>query len=370
MSIRAEVRALRPRATVRARFQRVLDRSSRILLASIGAAAAWWLARYGLDHPAPFFAPVTVVVTLGLTYGQRLRRIAELVVGVAVGVLVGDLFVLTFGTGVWQISVAASIAMFIATFLGAGPLLTVQAGVQAIIITTLVADADAALSRWLDAVVGGVIALLLATLVPSSPLHRPRREVSELVDEVAEILRDCVHAVRERDEVAAERALHRARSTETAVTQLREDAKAALEVAAISPFHLRRRPDLRTVSATVTPLDRCIRNLRVLARRSGVAVRSDEPVPGAYLDFLTHLADAATALSEDLGQRGSGESLRAPLAAVAAEGAARAEDASLSAELMRAQMRSMCLDLLMVTGLGYQQARELIIAADAAPRDR
>ena len=90
MSIRAEMRSLRPRSGVRSRVRRVRERGVRILTAAFGAALAWWLARDLLGHPQPFFAPVTVLVTLGLSYGQRLRRVTELVVGVAVGVLVGD----------------------------------------------------------------------------------------------------------------------------------------------------------------------------------------------------------------------------------------------------------------------------------------
>jgi len=43
--------------------------------------------------PAPFFAPVAAIITLGFSFGQRLRRAVEVAIGVAVGVLVGDAFV-------------------------------------------------------------------------------------------------------------------------------------------------------------------------------------------------------------------------------------------------------------------------------------
>ena len=42
-------------------------------------------------HPTPFFAPIAAVVSLGTSYGQRLRRVAEVTLGVAIGVFVGDL---------------------------------------------------------------------------------------------------------------------------------------------------------------------------------------------------------------------------------------------------------------------------------------
>lgn len=356
MSIRAEVRALTPRSTVRARLARVRDRSLRLLTSALGAAFAWWFAHDVLDHPQPFFAPVTVLVTLGLSYGQRLRRVVELVVGVAVGVGIGDLFVYVFGTGVWQISVVAFVAMSIATFLGAGPLLSVQAGVQGIIVTTLVAAPDQAFSRWLDALAGGVIALVLAALAPAAPVRRPRHEAAALLDELGEIMRETAESLRSRDEVAAGRALRRARDTESRLSDLRASADEGLEVAAISPLHHRRRAEVQAISDLITPLDRCVRNLRVVARRAGVAIRAAEEVPDSYVDELTRLADVVAAMSERLGEETVPEFARDDLVAVADATRHGEAGASLSAELMRAQIRSMCVDLLMLTGRSADEA--------------
>ena len=51
----------------------------------------------------PFFAPIAAVVSLGTSYGQRLRRVAEVTVGVAIGVFVADLLVAWLGSGWWQL---------------------------------------------------------------------------------------------------------------------------------------------------------------------------------------------------------------------------------------------------------------------------
>lgn len=365
MSLREEIGELRPRATLRARVRRVQDRSVRILTASGGAALAWWLARDGLGHPTPFFAPVTVLVALGLSYGQRLRRIAELVVGVALGVLVGDAFVYVFGTGVWQIAVVATLAMTLATFVGAGLLLTIQAGVQAIIVTTFVAAPDQAFSRWLDALVGGSIAIILAMVAPASPVTRPRRDVVGLTREIGAILRSAAAAYRDADEGAAAAVLTRARSTERLITNLRDASKAALEVAAISPLHARHRGDVRTMASAIDPLDRAVRNLRVLCRRVGVAVRDDEVIPERYLTAVDRLAAVVDRLGDELEAGRIGVEVRDPLLVIARRTAEGDPDASLSAELVRAQVRSMVLDLLMVTGLGYRAA--LTLVSDAAP---
>lgn len=356
MSHRADIPVRPPRLSWRRRVARVRDRAPRLATTAVGAALAWWFAHEVLGHPQPFFAPVTVVITLGLSYGERLRRVVDVVVGVAVGVLVGDLFVLTFGTGVWQISLVAFISMSVATFLGAGLLLSVQAGVQGVIVTTLIAAPDQALNRWVDALVGGLVALGLATLAPSGPVRGPRRQAAQFVDEVGEIMREVVDSLRTRDEVAASRALRRARDTEESLHALRQSTETGREVAAISPLHRRRREEVRAVTDLITPLDRCVRNLRVVARRAGVAIRSGERVPVAYVELLARLADAVTVMGEDLGEQGPPEEVRGTLREIAEDTRQGEQGASLSAELLRAQVRSMCVDLLSMTGRLHDEA--------------
>lgn len=72
---------------------------------------------------------MAAIVTLGFTFGKRLRRGFEVAIGVAVGVGVGDLFLRFFGTGPWQIAVVGVVAMSLATLLGAGQIMITQAGV-------------------------------------------------------------------------------------------------------------------------------------------------------------------------------------------------------------------------------------------------
>ena len=154
----------------------------------MAAAAAWWVASVLLGHERPFFAPVAATVALGVSYAARLRRVGEVVAGVALGVAVGDVFVRVAGTGTWQIALVIAVAMSLAVLLEAGPILVTQAGVQASIVTTLVPPTGEGLDRWLDAVVGGAVALVAAAVVPTSPLRRPRRLTAGLLDDLAEML--------------------------------------------------------------------------------------------------------------------------------------------------------------------------------------
>ena len=84
---------------------------------AVTAGLAWLVATELLNHEQPFFAPVAAIITLGVSYGQRIRRGIEISIGVAVGVLIGELFAMVFGSGVWQIIVVLLLAMSVATLL-------------------------------------------------------------------------------------------------------------------------------------------------------------------------------------------------------------------------------------------------------------
>jgi hypothetical protein len=116
----------RSRASLQRRIDRLRDRGFFIAQCALASGVAWALARYVVGHPMPFFAPVAAMICLGFSFGQRLRRVAELMVGVAIGVGVGDLFVHAFGTGVAQVVLVVALAMTLAVLLGAGTLMTTQ----------------------------------------------------------------------------------------------------------------------------------------------------------------------------------------------------------------------------------------------------
>ena len=76
----------RSRTSLRFRVARWESKRWQIGQCALAAGVAWLVAADLLGHPTPFFAPVAAVVALGTSYGQRLRRVAEVTIGVAVGV--------------------------------------------------------------------------------------------------------------------------------------------------------------------------------------------------------------------------------------------------------------------------------------------
>ena len=358
--------ARRSRRSARQRLDRLRQRSFLILQCALAGAIAWWVAKSLLGHPQPFFAPVAAIVALGLSFGQRLRRVTEVVIGVAIGVFIGDLFVQLFGSGVWQVAVVAMASMSIAALLGAGVLMTTQSGVQAVIITTLVAQPGAALGRWLDAVVGGAVALVAATVVPASPLRKPRAQAATVVADIAAVLHDTARALELRDDVLARDTLQRARDSERGLDVLRSLSAEGVAVVRLSPFRRRHLPGVQAIADLLEPLDRAIRNIRVLVRRASVAIWSEEPVPSSYVTLISELADVTDEIAAELKERRLPVGARDPLAAIGRDSARTAgPHPVLSAEVMRAQVRSTVVDLLMLTGLTYDEARARVPASAA-----
>ena len=67
----------RGRTSLPARVARLRSKSWQIAQCAVAAGVAWFIAADLLGHQTPFFAPIAAVVSLGTSYGQRLRRVAR-----------------------------------------------------------------------------------------------------------------------------------------------------------------------------------------------------------------------------------------------------------------------------------------------------
>jgi len=113
------------------RTRRVGGQASALLQTAAAAAASYGIATYALGHAVPIFAAISAVIVLGAVRGQEPRRALEVTAGVVVGVTIADVLVLAIGTGIPQIALIVVLAMVVAVFVGAGPVLMTQAAVSA-----------------------------------------------------------------------------------------------------------------------------------------------------------------------------------------------------------------------------------------------
>ena len=348
------------RTSLGARLARLRSKGWQIAQCALAAGAAWLIAADLFGHDTPFFAPIAAVVSLGTSYGQRLRRVIEVTLGVAIGVFVGDLIVVLLGSGWWELTLIVALAMSAAFLLDGGQLFVTQAAVQSIVVSTLLPDPGAALTRWTDALIGGAVALVAATAVPAAPLRRPREQASVVTRKIAGLLRAAGEVMVDGQVERAMALLADARSTDHLIRELQSAADEGLSVVASSPFRVRHKGNLRRMVDLVDPLDRALRSTRVLVRQTAVAAYHGRTVPKSYSLLAFDLADAADEVADRLAADHMAVEARPALLAVGvATGLVERTD-ELTAEVILAQLRSVVVDLLMLTGLDQIESTDAL----------
>ncbi len=360
--------AERSRVSMRTRVDRLRSAWRSILQAGVAAGLAWILATELLGHERPFFAPVSAIITLGLTVSERGRRAAEVAIGVALGIAVGDLLVLGIGVGAAQLALVVMLATSLAIFLGSGQMLATQAAVSAALVATLQPPTDGVtFARFLDALVGGGIALLVnAVVLPADPVAMVRSAARPVLDELAGVLDDIAEAMLERDRDLAERALRRAREIDDLSVRFFDAVGVSRETTTFAPPRRRYRRKVEDYAAAAAQVDLAVRNVRVLARGAIRAVRLDENTPSEVADALRLLAQAVRAFGDAIDHPERVERVREPALRAAAIATKVLEDtANLSVSVIVGQIRSTATDLLTGTGLDTDRAAEAVRAAEA-----
>jgi uncharacterized membrane protein YgaE (UPF0421/DUF939 family) len=342
------------------RIERWRQRAFMIVQCAVTAGLAWLIASLLLGHEVPYFAAAAAILVLGVAYGQRLRRGVDVAIGVTLGVALGDLWLVLFGAGVWQVVLVCAIAMSLATLVGAGPLITTQAGANSIAVLVMAPSPIYGFERWLDAVIGSTLALLVATVAPSGPLRKPGEVAAKVVAGMAETLEGAADALAANDEHAASAVLDQVQATEKALATFDVVAAEGLEVVRHSPFRRRQLGLAIALSDLHEPLDHASRNLRVLVRRCVVAVWRGDQVPKAYQDLIRRLAEASRLIAKELAEHRLPTAARDQLREVAETSAHLALTESMSAVVILAQTRSIVADMMQLTGIEYGDARELI----------
>jgi uncharacterized membrane protein YgaE (UPF0421/DUF939 family) len=349
---------------MRRRLRRVRGELWPILQTTVAAGGAWAIAT--TIHSRPFFAPVSAVISLGVARGRRSVRAVELTVGVAVGIAVADLIVRLLGGGTLVLRLVVALSMGAALLLGAGTILVNQAAVSAIlVVATLQPGSSPSPSRFVDALIGGGVALLVGqVLFPRDPLRAMAKAARPVVEDLAVALALTAEGLREGDEERALRALEIARATDDDLAGFYDTVAVARETFVLRGPARRTRERLPLYAEAAQQMDYAVRNTRVLIRRALNAVRRGRPAPPELAEAVELLAEAVRALGNQLAEPG-GEAVTRRLALEAAVKATSVldRDPGLSINVIIGQVRSTAIDLLRGSGLSGEEARNALDAA-------
>ena len=363
-----EEAAERSRLSARARAERLRDAGRSILQATLAATLAWLVATEIVGHADPFFAPVSAMITLGLTQGERGRRAVEVVLGVTLGIAIADLLVIELGTGWWQLALVVSLSMSIALLLGSAQLFAQQAAVSAALVATLQPPDDGvSFARAVDALLGGGIALAISALVlPAHPGRIVREAAAPVLAELAGVLDDVAAALAARDREDAQAALARGRQIDELARNLDEALVVGRETAWLAPPRRRLLGTVDTYAEAATQIDLAVRNVRVLARGARRAIDLEENIPPEVAESLRELAAAVRGLGEALDDPERAEAVRGP--ALRAAGKATLvlqRTGNMSVTVIVGQVRSTAVDLLRGSGMSYDEAADAVRGAAA-----
>ncbi len=334
------------------------------LLTRLGfaTAGAFFFSTQLLGHSQAFFAPISAVIVIIAGAGARARTLLELVLGVSVGVLVGELLILAIGRGTWQIALVVVLTVVISTLIGIKGLALTQAANSSVLLVAVVPAMNAgnpAVTRFVDALVGGCAGLAMILLIPRNPVRDIDVEVQVLLRRLSNVLAGCAEAMRSGDETLAEHWLEEARGLQPAVQALESTAANVTEIARMSPMRWKQRDHLGLYVGAIGDVDNAIRDARVLARRTSAMLRHHEPAPSDMHLAVDSLARAVGIYADDLSQRDDFVEARrqlveaARIAVTALPGAMTMNSAAIAA-----QVRSLAADLLLASGMSRDEIDE------------
>jgi uncharacterized membrane protein YgaE (UPF0421/DUF939 family) len=343
------------------------------LQAGVGAALAWFVAHDLIGRPAPFFAPISAVITLASSVGQRVQRTSELVFGVALGIGLGDAIIHVIGTGPWQIGLVVVMAILIATAVGGGTPLVVQSASSAVLVATLTSSTGQPWTRFLDALVGGGIGLIVMTvLLPLNPLSVVRRSADPALQALTDGLHEISSALAAHDGDRVSAALGRLRAAEGTFAAFASAVSAARENVAFAPARWHTRGALAQYVDGAPHVTYALRNVRVMSRRVKTALDDGETVPDCLPAAIGLLGDAVGLLKQEWAKGAEPLAARERALRAAAE-AMRGYDEGVgfSGGVVVAQVRTTVSDLLRATGVESSEAVRMVrkaIGWHARPR--
>ena len=356
-------------AGIDARRVRMIATARPILQSAVAASLAWLVATELIGHATPFFAPISAIITLGLTVGERRARAVELGLGVAVGIAIADLLVALIGTGAWQIGVVVALAMFGATLVGGGPLLASQAAASAVLVATLQPpDGAFDFTRAVDAATGAAIGLLVGSvLLPVDPQRLVRKDLGPVIDGLAAALDFIAKAVEDRDEAEADRAVEAVARLRPEHDELEDSIAAAADAARLSLGRREALVEIGKLSELARHLRLAIADARSLARGVGRAIATGDATPPEVSASIVELAEATRALRRLLEDGDPHPARAAAVRAASVANAVLEETGNMSALHIVGQVRLLAVDILRATGMERHRAQDAVRHAQPPP---
>ena len=267
--------------------------------AAIATAVAWILAQQLFGHELPIFAPVAALISVSASLGQRRRSAVEMVIGIALGIGIADALVALIGTGPAQIAAVVCGAMVVVIAFGGSTALVGEAAASALLVVTIQLPGTGLSGvRFLDSLLGGMVALAVTALLPRNPVEVVRRAAAPLLEEIAGTLEDTAWALERRDRKLAEQAW--ARAWYLRLDDLEDAVAAGRETLRVAPFRGGTREQFARYEQAAVQIRTTLTSVQTLSRGAARALDVSDNVPAPVPDALRELAETVRTLDEYL----------------------------------------------------------------------
>jgi uncharacterized membrane protein YgaE (UPF0421/DUF939 family) len=358
--VRERSEALLEEAAERSRPRSVMERlrvnGRWFAQAALATAPSWAAAETLFGHHRPIFAPVAGLIAVSTTLGQRRRYALEMVLGIALGIGIADALFTLIGSGTWQIAVIVVGAMVAAVALGGSAVLVSEAAVSALLVVTVQPPGTGlSAARFLDSLLGGVVGLLVTSVLPANPGRTVHNAAATLLAEIAATVEEVAQALERRDPEPAEHAW--ARASEIDPDLLRDAVAAGHETLRLAPWLRSTRAQFARYARAATQIDNAVTSVEALSRAAVRAIAQGDNVPPPVPEALRELADAVRRLESTLDEGGDETAVREPALRAAARATLVLEQtANLSVSVIVVQTRATAVDLLRGSGLSEDEA--------------
>jgi len=280
----------------------------------------------------------------------------------AAGILLSVLLLGLFGLGIWQTALAVLIAGVLARTVTADSTLAVTMMIQALLVQSLPEPDLGYLSRALEGLIGGSVALTFAALLPRNPTRMVREVEARLFTELRETIMLMRSVLKAPKAQANNVAWEHSKGLSSLVDDWRATLQSAESIVNISPFYRQYAQTIRESRERYEAMDLAVRNARMVARRVtylSVSQQERDEFAALLADFSVIIVLVET-VSQDFSARRKahkqlkklGQKLFLPN-----------DGRSLSAHHVGfyMQLRPFWVDLAVAAGIEREEARNILI---------
>jgi hypothetical protein len=213
--------------------------------------------------------------------------------------------------------------------------------------------------RFLDSLLGGIVAIAVTSLLPRNPVETVHRAAAPLLAEIAGTLEDVARALERGDRDLAERAWTRSHGLRLA--ELDRAVDGGREILRLAPFRSGTREQFARYEQAAAQIRTALTSVEALSRGAVRALALGDNVPAPVPDSLRDLAETVRTLDEYLADPAGRPVVREPALRAAAQATLVLEQTSnVSVSVIVAQVRATAVDLIRGWGLGREESERLV----------